>query len=210
MSTRTSGYTFGVLPEAAEVVWAAQLPANGLSVALPPGLLTLGRPAMLTAMTLPTATTLRLSLTGAGLSLGYRRDLTLDLGGALTIHFADAVIETAATEAGLDIDLTLAGIPTGRNLRCALTRTRPSYLLQACQDRLDTYRGFQLWNWTYGSRIEDFLGTTAALADVRREFEQTFQGIAEAEIERLEVTQPDKFRYDARVSIDREEVTVGV
>ena len=208
--SRVSGHTLGVLPAAAQARWLANLPALGLNVLLPPNTLAYRRPCVLTAMTLPTATTLRLVLRGERLRLGYGRDLTLDLGGEITIDFATAAVSATPTADGLNVDVQIAGVPTGRNLTCVLTRTEPSYLLDACEDRLYSYRGFQLWDWQYGSRIEDLLDSTASQAVAQAEVERSLTGIKGATAPAITVTQPTPFRYSAHVRIAEQEVTVDV
>ena len=212
--SRTSGYNFGILPEAAEQAWLASLPATDLAVAAPSGLLAYGKPATLTGMTLPNATTLRLSVAGdAPLRLGYLRNLTLDIGDALTLDMQATVTSWRGTPAGFDLDVMVANddVPLGQSLVCRLTRARPDYLLDACRDRLDTYRGYQLWRWGYGSRIDDLIGTRAGIRDVQRECEQAFAGIAQAELEGVVVTPLDRFRFQARVQlVGGEEATVDI
>ena len=208
--SRVSGYTLGILPEEADVRWLANLPAAELAVALPANTLAYKRPARLVAMTLPTATTLRLSLAGEDLRLGYRRDLVFDLGGELTIDMAAAQVSAMATDDGLDIDIDIAGIPTGRNIVCRLTRSQPGYLLAACEDRLYTYRGYQLWDWAYGSRIEDLLDSTAGTLQAQAEVERTLAGIRGATAPQVSVTQPLPYRFAAHVRIGEQEVDVGL
>lgn len=202
--SRTSGYSFGILPEAAQVQWLASLPATDLAVAAPSGLLAYGKPATLIGMTLPNATTLRLSVAGdAPLRPGYLRDLTLGMGGALTLDMQASETSWRSTPAGFDLDVTIPndGVVLGQSLVCQLTRARPDYLLDACRDRLDTYRGYQLWRWDYGSRIGDLIGTRAGARDVQRECEQAFAGIARAELEGVVVTPLDRFHFQARVQV---------
>ena len=212
--SRTSGYSFGILPEAAEQAWLASLPATDLAVAAPSGLLAYGKPATLTGMTLPNATTLRLSVAGdAPLRPSYLRDLTLDIGDGLTLDMQAAEASWRGTPAGFELDLTVAndGVPLGQSLVCRLTRARPDYLLDACRDRLYTYRGYQLWRWGYGSRIDNLIGTRAGIRDVQEECERTFTGIAQAELEGIVVTSLDRFRFQARVQVaGGEEATVDI
>lgn len=202
--SRVSGHTLGILPQAAQTRWLATLPTGDLMVQVEAGLLAYRKACRLIGMTLPNATTLRLSVAGpAPLRPTYLRDLTLDVGVLYTAELHDAQTEWRATDDGFDLDITIPGndLPTGRPLVCQLSRTRPSYLLGACADRLNTYRGYQLWRWDYGSRIEDLIGTRAGAADVQRECVQTFTGIAQAELESVVVTETDKFRFGARVVV---------
>ena len=211
MTTRISGDTFGVLPEAARADFLALLPAAGLNVLIPSGLLAYKSPCRLTAVLLPDPETVRLVLAGDDLRLGYTRGVHLNLG-AVSLHLVDAAPTWQRSVGGITVNLSVSPglVERGEQLHCSVTRDRPSYLLQACRDRLNTYRGYQLWDWTYGTRVYDMLDTLAETNDVSRELRQTFTGITLAELSSIAVTEPEPFRYRAVVRVSGEEVTFDI
>ena len=211
VSRRTSGYTLGPLLRADEMRFLALLPAALLSVDLPADLLAYRHPCRLTAMLTPDSRTLRLVAAGDDIRPTYLRGLYLDVGNA-TIHLLHASPTYQRTVGGmmLDLDVGEGVIQTGVNVTCRLYRTEGSYLLSACDDRLRTYRGYQLWDWAYGSRIEDLLGTLAAPSDMRSELQDTFADIQDADVSVSDVSEPTPFRYTAKVTVADEEVTLDL
>ena len=212
MVTRTSGHTFGVLPAAGTVRWTATLPAPVLDVAIGADLLAYRKACRLTAMTFPNQTTLRLTVAGENLRPTYLRDLFLDVGGVYTpeLRIAQPVYRRTADGMTLDFTVVSGAIPQGRALVCSLTRTRPDYFVNAVQDRVRTYRGFQLWDWAYGSRVEDFLDRPANTDGVRRELAETFTGIKRATAPEVSVSQPIPFRIIGTVKIGPAEVDLDL
>lgn len=213
MTQRTDGYSLNLLYPAAAVGFTATVPAAGLAAAIPANLLAYEQPCRLTAIQQPAPGILRLVVAGHSLRPAAQRHLTLAVGEILTLDWAIALADWDRTTDGMSVDFIIpagiipAGVPQVFNLR----RTRPSYLLDACEDRIRTYRGYQLWRWTYGSRVDDLLDTLAVTDDVRQELLVTFGDISQAEVAELRVDEPIPFRYRARVRVaGGEEAEVGI
>ena len=208
MASRTSGYTLATLPEPGVVRFTASLPAAGLSVAVPANLLAYGQAVTLTGITLPSAGQVELAVSGGGdLRLAYGRDLTLDIGELVSLDFLLGRPVVNRVVGGMTVLFANTGsLPTGEPLICELRRTQPSYLLEACSDRLHTYRGYQLWRWDYGSRVNDLLDTTAGTDEVLRELRATFVDIAGAQPAEVTVESPLPYRFAGRVRVEPEEV----